>query len=184
MTVSTASRGAFFMKLNNCPRKAKMAVCGDYAGVGEVMMGKRVKWWLGLLLVIGGVWFSAARPVAASSDVDAVVQRTGERNHYQLQVANLKNQTLRDLNIKVRFSGPKVKRGTVMTWHVAKLGATPRTSVPFTVSRNGTVTAGKAGVAVSRTGHWPLFFFGALVIWGGESAWAGGLLSNFYLPAP
>ncbi|WP_225352595.1 hypothetical protein, partial [Lacticaseibacillus nasuensis] len=78
-------------------------------------MGKRVKWWLGLLLVIGGVWFSAARPVAASSDVDAVVQRTGERNHYQLQVANLKNQTLRDLNIKVRFAGPKVKRGTVMT---------------------------------------------------------------------
>lgn len=124
------------------------------------MMGKRVKWWLGLLLVIGGIWFSAARPVAASSDVDAVVQRTGERNHYQLQVANLKNQTLRDLNIKVRFAGPKVKRGTVMTWHVAKLGATPRTSVPFTVSQTGTVTAGKAGVAVSRTGYW--------------LAWAGG----------
>lgn len=136
------------------------------------MMGKRVKWWLGLLLVIGGVWFSAARPVAASSDVDAVVQRTGERNHYQLQVANLKNQTLRDLNIKVRFAGPKVKRGTVMTWHVAKLGATPRTSVPFTVSQTGTVTAGKAGVAVSRTGYWLAWAGGgvaALVLIGG--AW-------------
>ena len=35
MTVSTALRGAFFMQLNNCPSKAKMAVCGDYAGVGE-----------------------------------------------------------------------------------------------------------------------------------------------------
>lgn len=35
MTVGTASCGAFFMQLNNAVSKAKMAVCGDYAGVGE-----------------------------------------------------------------------------------------------------------------------------------------------------